>query len=257
MAFWIHPAWKDIFLKVREEMSDEVIYYYFNNYQGLNFKLPPFVKPIYDSYSVKEIEDDVELGNYAKLKIPLEIKKEWFDKYLYNNLPMKLEEDGRDRISDYSISLKEIHLYDVFFLRAFNSMLYDGMEYFSGDDEELEMITEIKIKMNNICVQVWEEKYDRKWDGRENPHVNLRMQDILLLGYFGYPVPYDDYEEWSWIKWQFVRYKKWVEEIYDNDSLSKKLLSDLTPYQWFSTIWQPRKISKPFMNWNSSPFNKT
>ena len=77
MAFWIHPAWKDIFLKVREEMSDEVIYYYFNNYQGLNFKLPPFVKPIYDSYSVKEIEDDVELGNYAKLKIPLEIKKEW------------------------------------------------------------------------------------------------------------------------------------------------------------------------------------
>jgi hypothetical protein len=251
MAFWIHPAWKDIFLKVREEMGDAVIYYYFNNGEDPTFKIPPFVKPIYDSYSVKDIADDVWLGNYARLKLPLEINKEEFERYLYN-----INWDGKDRSSDYSISLKEIYLYDVFFLRAFNSMLYNNMGYFSGDDEELEMVSELKIKINNICVQVWEKKYDRKWK-ETNPYINSRMQDILFLGYLGYPVPFDDYEEWSWVKLQLVRYKTWVEEINRNDSISKKALSDLNPYKWFSVIWQPKMITKPFMNWDSSPFNKT
>lgn len=248
MAFWIHPAWKDIFLKVREEMGDAVIYYYFNNNQNPNLKLPPFVKqpPI----STKEIADAVLLRNYANLKILLEINKEMIERYLYN-----IDWDGKDRSYDYSKPLKEIYLYDVFFLRAFNSMLYDGMEYFSGDDEDLGPIEELKIKIDNICVQVWEEKYDRKWDGR-NPHVNLRMQDTLFLGYLGYPVPFDDYEDWSWVKLQLVRYKTWMEEINRNDSISKKALSDLTPYKWFSVIWQPEKITKPFMNWDISPFAK-
>lgn len=251
MAFWIHPAWKDIFLKVREEMGDAVIYYYFNNNQDPELKLPSFVNPISDYYSPAKIAKDLLFRNYANLKIPLEINKEGFKRYLYN-----INWDGKDRSSDYSISLKEIYLYDVFFLRAFNSMLYNNMGYFSGDDEELEMVSELKIKINNICVQVWEKKYDRKWK-ETNPYINGRMQDILFLGYLGYPVPFDDYEEWSWVKLQLVRYKTWVEEINRNDSISKKALSDLNPYKWFSVIWQPKMITKPFMNWDSSPFNKT
>ena len=261
MAFWIHPAWKDIFLRVREEISDEIIYYYFSSNQDPSLKLPPFVK--YDSYSPIEFEnllfnpstiyqgDNKWLRKYDNLNILLEIDREGLERYLYN-----IGWDGKDRSSDYSISLQEIYLYDVFFLRAFNSMLYDGMGYFSGDDEDLEKVSELKIRIDEICVQVFKEKYDRKWKA-SSPFVNPRMQDILFLGYLGYPLTFDDYDEWSWLMLQMVRYETWVEEINRNDSISKKALSDLTPYQWFSTIWQPEKITKPFMNWDSSPFNKT
>ncbi|MCH9715510.1 MAG: hypothetical protein K0U52_00275, partial [Gammaproteobacteria bacterium] len=228
MPFWIHPAWKDIFLRVREEMGDEVIYCYFNYNSKPRWKLPPFVYSI-KYYSAIEIQDYVLGGNYANLKTPLEIDREGLERYLYN-----IDWSENDRSSDYSIPLKEIYLYDGFFLRAFNSMLYDGMDYFKFDDEGIKKVSELKIKINNICVQVWEEKYGRKWDGI-TPHVNVNMQDTLFLGYLGYPIPFDDYEEWSWVNLQFVRYKTWVEEIYRNYimktagivSLSKKTPSNL------------------------------
>tara|TARA_S200002703_G_scaffold523_1_gene908 strand:- start:20862 stop:21665 length:804 start_codon:yes stop_codon:yes gene_type:complete len=267
MAFWIHPAWKDIFLKVREEMGDEIIYYYSNNNQNPLLRIPTFVKqpPI----SSKEIESLVfnpstfpvissegettkGLRNYDNLRFPLEINKKGIKRYLYT-----INWDRKDKRSDYSTPLKEIYFYDVMFLRAFNSMLYDALEYFEGDDEDISQIAELKNKIKNLCVQDWEKKYDRKWK-KTSPHVNSGMQDILFLGYLGYPISFDDYDEWSWLMLQMVRYETWVEEINRYDSLSKKTpSSDLNPSQWFSKIWQSKIITKPFMNWDSSPFNKT
>jgi len=276
MPFWIHPAWADIFLRVREEMGDEIIYYYFNNNKNPKLGLPPFVKQPPISFTEIEhlvfkhpfirflpnpstIFQGVGTNLWLRLRYPLEINEEVIKEYLYN-----INWDGKDKSSDYSKPLKEIYFYDVIFLRAFNSMLYDAVEYFEGDDEDISQIAELKIKINNICVQVWEEKYGRKWDGI-TPHVNVSMQDTLLLGYLGYPVPFNDYDEWSWVNLQFVRYKTWMEEIYRNYimntagivSLSKKIPSNLIPYLWFSTIWEPKIINKPFMNWDKSPFNKT
>jgi len=251
MAFWIHPAWKDIFLRVREEMGDEIIYYYLYNHENPQLSIPPFVKKL--PITSTDIRRMVSERNYDNLKFSLEINKEKIERYLYN-----IDWDGKDKSSDYSKPLKEIYFYDVLFLRAFNSMLYDSADYFSGYDEGIpDMIEELRYEIKTLCVQDWEKKYDRKWNGT-TPYVNSRMQDVLFLGYLGYPIPFDDYDEWTWLMLQWVRYETWVEEINRYDSISKKTpSSNLNPYQWFSTIWQPKIITKPFMNWDSSPFNKT
>ncbi len=268
MVYWISPPWKDIFLRVREEMGDEVIYYYFNNniQNGINemAQLPKYINhgdsvKVY-GMDLKEIVTSFTVNrNFNALKIPLSFDDRWLKshieatKEIYYPSPYPANYSQHESYDkDYSKPLKEIYLYDVFFLKAFNSMIYDAFQNFEGNDEEFQKITQIKAKIKKIIQQGFMKLhyYDTIWDSI-TPHVTEKMQETLILGYLGYPIWQEEREEWTWISKQWVTDDEWKTIMSINESVF------LSPHQWFSKIWQIKNIIKPFMNWNSSPFKKT
>lgn len=220
--FNAHPAWRDIYLQAKKAYGDEIILfvmqYHTNNFFDSSLYLLLEQGWVKNFLSKSQVMDIIANKNKVS-----DLKR----------MPLTLT------LPDMLTPTMEISYYDYCFFISFWKVLYDH----KGNYKNHELYTEIRSQVLGIAESVFEKKYGINLNTNDTPFLNEDMSYILIYSFFGFNASSHTVDEWEWIHLQWIIDKDWLKKE--------------TPQKWFSSMWDHLKEKAPFMNWASSPFNKT
>ena len=217
-----HPAWRDIYLQAKKAYGDEIILfvmqYHTNNFFDSSLYLLLEQGWLKNPFSKSQVMDIIaDKDKVSDLK----------------RMPLTLT------LPDMLTPTMEISYYDYCFFISFWKVLYDG----AGSFGNIEVYEEVRSQVSNIAESVFKQQYGLYFNRNNKPFFNEDMSYCLLGAFLGFNILGNTADDWEWILLQWIKDKDWPKKE--------------TPQEWFSSMWVPLKGKAPFMNWASSPFNKT
>lgn len=226
-----HPAWRDIYLQVKEAYGDEIILlgiYYYNSDFFKDALMVLYERGLLGKDSsesqvmnmITRLKDEDKFSDFEMLQFSDPLK----GMHLTLTLP------------DMLTPPMEISYYDYCFFISFWKVLYDKAYYFTNQ----EFYEEVRPQVSGIAESVFDQQYGLNFNSYDMPYINEYMAYYLLQAFIGFKLDaYTAEDRWSWINLQWIENKDWPHKE--------------TAQEWFSPMWKPLKRKAPFMNWDESP----